>query len=369
MQTSHKLFITKLNKPMIMITSNKILIVFALSALASCGQKQKKETHVQSTIKVTVQEITAQDRPEVLNYSGSIEADNTVSLGFTVAGRVTAVNVLEGQQVQQGQLLATVETDDYASALQIAKAAEEQAADNFKRLNELHAKGSLPERDYIAARSALSQAEANVRLASKRLADTRLYAPFAGIISAKLIDRGASAAPGMPAFTILKTDQVYAKAPIAESEISKLIIGREVLVIIPALNDSIKGKVTIINPQADNSSRTYTVKVRLGNSNKKLLPGMLTEMKVYTGSNQQNIVIPAASIVRDADDLTYVFVANQQNKAIRRRITASGVTTNNEVIVQSGLQAGDKLIVNGQTRLEDGSSIQLETGALTSLYK
>jgi membrane fusion protein, multidrug efflux system len=276
---------------------------------------------------------------------------------------------LEGQQVQQGQLLATVETDDYASALQIANAAEEQAADNFKRLNELHAKGSLPERDYIAARSALSQAQANVRLASKRLADTRLYAPFAGIISAKLIDRGASAAPGMPAFTILKTDQVYAKAPIAESEISKLTIGREVLVIIPALNDSIKGTVTIINPQADNSSRTYTVKVRLGNSSKKLLPGMLTEMKVYTGSNQQNIVIPAASIVRDADDLTYVFVANQHNKAIRRRITASGVTTNNEVIVQSGLQAGDKLIVNGQTRLEDGSSIQLETGALTSLHK
>jgi len=86
---------------------------------------------------------------------------------------------------------------------------------------------------------------------------------------------------------------------------------------------------------------------------------MLTEMKVYTGSNQQNIVIPAASIVRDADDLTYVFVASQNKTAVRRRITASGVTTNNEVIVQSGLKSGDRLIVNGQTRLEDGSSIQL----------
>jgi membrane fusion protein, multidrug efflux system len=80
MPTSDKFFITKLNKPMIMITNNKILIVFALSVLASCAQKQKKETVVQSSIKVTVQEITAQDRPEVLNYSGSIEADNTVSL-------------------------------------------------------------------------------------------------------------------------------------------------------------------------------------------------------------------------------------------------------------------------------------------------
>ena len=75
----------------------------------------------------------------------------------------------------------------------------------------------------------------------------------------------------MPAFTILKTDQVYAKAPITESDISKLTIGKEVLVIIPALNDSLKGTVTIINPQADNSSRTYSVKVRLNNSGKKLV--------------------------------------------------------------------------------------------------
>ena len=86
---------------------------------------------------------------------------------------------------------------------------------------------------------------------------------------------------------------------------------------------------------------------------------MLTEMRVYTGNRQHNIVIPASSIVRDADDLTYVFLAGQHQKAVRRRVATTGVTTDNEVIVQSGLKAGDKLIVNGQTRLEDGSSIQL----------
>ena len=342
-----------------MITLNRILMVLSLSVLIACGHKQEQATAPRPAIKVAVQDIATKDQVEVLNYPGSIEADNTVSLGFTVPGRVTAVLVLEGQQVQQGQLLATIETQDYASALQIAKAAEEQTADNFKRLKELHDKASLPERDFIAARSALAQAQANVSVAGKRLFDTKLYAPFTGIISAKLIDRGASAAPGMPAFTILKTDQVYAKAPITESDISKLTIGKEVLVFVPALNDSLKGKVTIINPQADNSSRTYSVKVRLNNSGKKLLPGMLAEMQVFTGNQQQNILIPASSIVRDADDLTYVFVATQQNKAIRRRVTTTGVTTNNEVIVQSGLHTGDRLIVNGQTRLEDGSSIQL----------
>ena len=336
----------------------KILWVLTLPVWASCGQPIPEATKAQPNIKVAVLEIRAEERPEVLRYSGTIEADNTVTLGFSVPGRVTAVNVLEGQQVHQGQLLASIEAQDYTSALKIATAVELQSNDNFIRLQELYSKGSLPERDYIAAKSALAQAKANTDLATKKLDDTRLFAPFAGIISAKLIDKGATAAPGMPAFTILKTDQVYAKASITESDISKLTIGKEVLVNIPVLDDSIKGTITIINPQADHTSRTYNVKVRLNNSDKKLLPGMFTEMLVYTGSNQQRIVIPAASIVRDADDLTYVFVASPQQTAIRRRITPSGVAANNEVIVQAGLEGGDQLIVQGQTRLEDGSRIQ-----------
>lgn len=337
----------------------RALFVLALPVLASCGHQQAGSIK-QDAVKVQVQTITADAKPEVLRYPGAIEADNTVTLGFSVSGRVTGVSIQEGQQVREGQLLASIETEDYVSTLQSAKAVEDQAADNFKRLKELHDKGSLPERDYIAARSALSQAEANVRMASKRLADTRLYAPYTGIISAKLVDKGATASPGVPAFTILKTDQVYAKVPITESDISKLTVGKDVLVIIPVLNDSIKGTVTIINPQADNSSRTYAVKVRLNNNAEKLLPGMLTEMLVYTGREQKKIVIPAASIIRDADDITYVFIADDKHKAIRRRITAAGVTGNNEIIIQQGLQTGDRLIIEGQTRLEDGSSIQFQ---------
>jgi RND family efflux transporter MFP subunit len=341
-----------------MILLNRILFVLTLPAWVSCSHQKIEAIKAEPITKVTVQEINAEDRPEVLHYPGTIEADNTQMLTFSVPGRVTAVHVLEGQQVRQGQLLATIETQDYTNVLQIAQAIEEQATDNFSRLKDLYTKGSLPERDFIAARSALLQAQANSNVAVKKLADTRLYAPFSGIISAKLIDKGATVAPGVPAFTLLKTDQVYAKAPVTESDISKLTIGKEVMVIITVLNDSLKGQVTIINPQADNTSRTYNVKIRLNNSSKRLLPGMLTEMLVYTGGKQQDIVIPAASIVRDADNLTYVYVATPQGKAIRRRITPSSVTVNNEVIVQAGLERGDKLIVDGQTRLEDGSSIQ-----------
>lgn len=333
------------------------LLLLAIAFIAACSHTRQKEANTPPPIKVAIKEIEPQSLPEVLQYSGTIEADNTIALGFSVAGRILRVYVQEGQQVAQGQLLAEIEPEDYANSFQIAKAAEEQAADNFSRLQELHDKGSLPERDFIAAKSAKEQAQANVRIAAKRLADTKLYAPYAGILSAKMIEKGASAAAGIPILTLLKTDKVYSKAPITESDISKLAPGKDVRVIVPVLNDSLEGTIAIINPQADNASRTYSVKVRLNNNNKRLLPGMLTEMLVSTGLQHPTIVIPASSVVRDAEDITYVYIAHE-NRSLKRKVTLTGVTSDNEVIVQSGLQAGDRLIVEGQTRLEDGNTIQ-----------
>src|SRR5258708_7539600 len=176
------------------------------TVLAGCGGREEKQKEAKVPVKVITKQITPAGQPEVLSYSGTIEADNTVSLGFSVSGRVTSVNVQEGQHVSAGQLLATIETIEYQNAVQLAQASLDQAADNFRRLNELHEKGSLPERDFITAKVSLTQAEVNKSTALKRLNDTKLYAPFAAIVSIKSVEKGATAAPGVAAFTLLKTD-------------------------------------------------------------------------------------------------------------------------------------------------------------------
>ena len=177
------------------------LLLLSLTLLSmSCSEKEenKKEINIP---KVSVEEITTSTNEKILQYSGTIEADNTVSLGFSIPGRVQNINVQEGQFVKKGQLLASIETITYQNAYNIANAGLEQANDNFKRLNELFSKGSLPERDFIAVKVAVAQANANKNLAAKNLADTKLYAPFSGIITAKQIEIGATAAPA-PARTM-----------------------------------------------------------------------------------------------------------------------------------------------------------------------
>jgi RND family efflux transporter MFP subunit len=342
-----------------MFKKNIFFILSIMLLAAGCGKQETDKNQTAAPVQVKVQEILVSPQAEVLDYSGTIEADNTVSIGFSVSGRVNAVLVQEGQQVAKGQLLATIEQNSYQNNLIVANAGLEQAQDNFNRLDQLYKKGSLPQRDYIAGKTALAQAKANKETASKNVYDTKLYASFSGIITHKLTEAGASAAPGISAFTIVKTDKVYAVAAINENEISALKIGAAAKISIPSLNKEINGKVTIINPQADDMSKTYIVKIRLDNSNRELLPGMITDISINTGRNQNAVIIPAQAVVRDPDNINYVFIAKEDNTALKKRVNISKMTGTSDVVVKEGLQQGDKVIVNGQTNLEDGTPVKL----------
>ncbi|PZR19930.1 MAG: hypothetical protein DI539_12415 [Flavobacterium psychrophilum] len=342
------------------VKKNKGLFLGSLLLLSACGGKEQPTIKTES-IKVGIQKIEIVSQPETFSYSGNILADNSVSIGFGVSGRVTAVYVQEGQRVYKGQLLAAIETNTYQNSLAVAEAGMDQAQDNFNRLNQLYLKKSLPERDYIAAKVALAQSKANRDIAMKNLRDTKLYASFSGIISQKLTEAGATAAPGVPAFTIVKTDKVYAVASITENEISSLKIGDPVEVSIPSLNRTIHGNITIINPQADDNSKTYTVKIRLDNPGGQILPGMITDININTGKNKDAIILPAQAVLKDSDGSSYVYtVKSTKNKpiAFKKRVEMQNMAGASNVVIKSGLNLDDQVVISGQTRLEDGKPVK-----------
>jgi membrane fusion protein (multidrug efflux system) len=248
-------------------------IVVVLLALSSCGKEKKEEKRETPPQKVSVYQVGSATQQQQMRYSGTIEPDNTAQIGFAVGGVVNNVSVQEGQYVRQGQLLASIDATEYNNSLAIANAGLEQAEDLYKRLHELYEKGSLPAKDFIDIKAKVAQARANKNISAKRIADSRLFAPMSGIITRRSIERGSMAAPGVTAFTIIKTDQVYAMFSVPESEVGSLKSGMNGRVFIPTLGDTVSGKISIINPQADAVSRTYSVKLRLANPEQNYCPG------------------------------------------------------------------------------------------------
>lgn len=310
------------------------------------------------TPQVAVLKISTQSHVLELSYSGSIEPDNVVKIGFAIPGIINKVYVEEGQHVKKGQILATIDDTEYRNALLITDAALTQTEDLYRRLKDLYEKESLPEKDFIDIKTRLAQAKASKNINTKRINDSRLYAPMTGFITEKAIEQGSTASPGLMAFNIIKTDEVYAQFTVPEAEIGHLTSGQAANVYIPALKATFKGKITIINPQADSQTKTYKVKILLNNQTGKLLPGMLSDVKIEAERSGNILAVPATAIIRDEDDLTYVFVVNNQNKALRKRVVI-GSLDGDRVIINSGLQLNDQVVISGQRNIQDGQSVSI----------
>ncbi len=293
-----------------------------------------------------------------IRVSGALEADKTAPLSFLVPGKVENVLVDEGDHVASGQLLSHIETVDYQSNFEIADARLVQSQDAYDRLRPLYLEGAFPEKGFIEVETGLAQAKAHRRIAQKKLEDTRLVSPFPGIVGAKNVEIGQMAVPGFPVFTIIKTDTIYANVSVPESEIGKLAIGQRATVTIPALDGrKLVGKIARIGVVAAPRTRTYTVKIALKNRDYSLRTGMIADAEIATNKEVNLLTVPGKAIIRDADDLTYVFVAaRNQGKAFRQRVFV-GSLHRNEVEIRKGLNPQDEVVVSGQHRIADGAAI------------
>ncbi|UOG73348.1 efflux RND transporter periplasmic adaptor subunit [Hymenobacter tibetensis] len=326
--------------------------VTAASAVSSPGLGE---------IAVQVQAVGTATRPQTQTYSGTIEAENTADLAFSVAGSVRRVLVREGDQVRAGQLLAELNAEEYASALAGANASLQETRDHARRAQQLFAGQSLTERELVQATAGLQRAEATARVARKHVADTYLRAPFAGLIAAKLVEPGVSAAPGAPAFRLIKTEQVFAQAVVPEVEIGWMRRGTSVQVLVPALGREFQGRVQVINPVADPASRSFQLKVLLPNPGLRLLPGMRASLQIPLPAGQGTPVVAVAPqlVVQEADGASVVYVADAAGHTAQRRRVVLGPVQGNQVVVSQGLAAHEQIIMAGQQRLHDGQAIRI----------
>jgi len=333
--------------------------ILILPTLFSCRKSDAREKQLKP-VKVIAKKVTMVSGHKRILVSGFLEAEKTSPISFQVPGKIIKVNFDIGGRVEKNQVVAEIEMDDYQSRLEIAQAKLMQATDAFNRLHPLFEEGAIPEKTLIEVKAGLAQARAGRNIAKKQVRDTKLRAPFAGVIGVKSIETGQMISPGIPVFTIVKNDRIYACASIPESEVTQLKIGLKSMVKIPALGSrQFFGRVARIGAVADTGTRTYPVKILLDNPGFILRPGMIANVSIETDRKVDILTIPSSAVVRDFDNLTYVFLADKKNvRAFRRRVFP-GAVHKDQIRIKKGLMPEDILITAGQHKLTDGCDITI----------
>ena len=294
------------------------------------------------------------------NYIGTAEESYALSLSFALTGTVERVAVSEGQRVSKGQLLAELSNGTAQNAYDVANSTLRQAQDAYDRLKPLHEKGSITEIKWIEVETGLQQAKAMEAISKKSLDDCNLYAPMDGVISKRSVEEGVNMMPGLSAFKLVSIDEVNINVPVPENEIGSIKTGQSATITVPALdNREYKGVVEKKGVEANPVSRTYALKIKVGNPKSELMPGMVCKAALLSDADGdvKKIIIPNKSVQIAPDNRKFVWLADG-NTAKRRFITV-GALSDYGIIVEDGLTKGDRLIVEGGSKVSEGMSLRV----------
>jgi RND family efflux transporter MFP subunit len=331
----------------------KIAAFITLAAVTvSACQHESASSEIQRTPEIsgTTHTVTAAAAARVVWAAAIAEADAEATLSTKLMGTVTAVHVHEGDVVRAGAPLVTIDARDLsakdaqvAAGVAEAEAVRREATLTVQRIRTLHAEEAATQAQLDAAETGLARAEAAVRAARAARAElsaTRGYsvirAPFAGQITARMVDPGAFAAPGAPLVTIQDAARLRVVGNVAPNATGQLRRGSKVAVQIEGAQTS--GVVEAMVPSGGN---LYRINVIVDNRARAFLPGTAAAIAVPQGE-QNSIYIPHAA-VRRTGDLTGVHVKTEHGTQLRW--IQLGSTTADMVEVLAGLRPGETIIV------------------------
>lgn len=360
-----------------------VMVPLAL-ALTGCSSDRKVVEAAPEVVRgVAVQTIQTVSVPDGTDAVGTVRAQQTAPLSAQMVASVRKVNVVEGTKVHAGEVLIVLDSAQQQAGVEGANAAiraaqqEIAAADadaslatsTLKRYESLQEKRSVSphEMDEVRARAKaasarrdmahaqLAQAEAGLAQARTIRAYTQIRAPFNGVVTAKLADPGAMAAPGVPLLVVEDTRKFRLEVAVDESKIVDVKMGESVPVALDALGDAeFQGKVLQIVPAADPSSRSFVVKLELP-SDARIRSGLFGRA-VFAHGTRQATILPSAAIIQRGQ-LQAVYVLDDKKVADLRYVTL-GRNMGAKVEVLSGLTAGDRIILNPAGRELAGKKVE-----------
>lgn len=291
--------------------------------------------------------------------TGTLEAHSQVKIFNQEEGRITEIPFYEGDHVARGQVLVRLDDSLLKAQLDKAVATRRQAEQDVDRLERLIAKRLVSEDELARASTALKVARAEEELLRARLDYTTIKAPFAGVVTARLVEPGDIA----PRYTHLLT-LIDPASLITQVEISELLLplfepGDPVQVRIDALGDAEHpGRIRRIHPTVDPHTRKGVLEVELAPVPEGARAGQLCRVRL-TARARERLVLPFAA-VRRGNDSEYVYVVDGDGKAQRRDVR-TGMRQGLLVEVLDGLQEGDTVVTKGMLGLRDGMSVKKVT--------
>ncbi len=330
-----------------------LIAILTIAILGSCSGNKNESTIERKDEKpvVKLSKVFARPVEQIQEYTATVEAEVKNNIAPATPVRIQRILVEVGDRVSKGQRLVEMDNNN----LKQLKLQLENQEIEFKRIDELYSVGGVSKSEWDAAKMAL-----DVRKTSYEnlMENTALVSPINGVITARNYDNGDMYGGGNPVLIVEQITPVKVMINVSETYFTKITKGTDVSIKLDVYGDQeFTGKVNLVYPTIDPTTRTFPVEIRLDNRDQKVRPGMFARVILNFGTID-HVVVPDLAIIKQAGSGDrYVWVYD--NGKVSYNKVELGRRMNTEYELISGVSDNAQVVIAGQARLQNGVEVEV----------
>ena len=331
-------------------------VLYRITENSEGGDDQKGGAKKNMATTVTGMILKPQQFADNLSLSGSIEPNEQVEIRAEVSGIVESINFNEGSKVAKGQVLFKVNDLELRAQLSKAMTAQQLASENARRAKLLLEKEAISREEYDIATADFRSAQSESQLIRAQLAKTSVRAPFSGTIGLRSISKGTYVTPATVVAKLVNTAQVKITFSIPEKYAGQMAAGKTVSFTTAGSKEQFTAKVYAVEPEVEVATRTLRLRAVADNPDGKLIPGTFANVELPLDRIKDALLVPTEALI-PIQNGKKIFVA--RGNTAREVIVETGARTERDVLITSGLKAGDTVLTSGVMSLRDGAPVKV----------
>lgn len=337
-----------------------------ISALQAKAKKLEAEINALDTTSVKgfavkVDTLSRKTYKNPFQVQGLVVSDEDVVISPEMGGLIKSILAKEGQTVQQGQVLATLDGSLVSAQISELEKALELATIAYDRQKALWDQKIGTELQYLQAKNNKESVERRLQTARVQAAKFQLRSPVSGVVDAVFANKGDMAGPGAPVMRVVSTRQVKIKADVSEQYISHLKKNDQVSVFFPSLKKGSEERIQAVGSYINPNNRTFSIYITPSNATlKELKPNMLALITAYDFTKENALSVPTR-LIRNDEGGSFILVATSKNGAyvVEKKYVEIEESFATETILLSGVEEGSLLITEGFQKVIPGDRIEI----------
>ncbi len=344
------------------LTTQKDQIDAELRALTVEISKLREELDTAKTdasVAVVLEELSAGKFTHILDIQGVVTSDNNVTLSAENGGKVLRIHVKEGQRVSKGQKLVDLDGSILQSNINEVKTRLVLAEETYQKQENLFKQKIGTEMQYLQAKNNYEALKDQLNTLYTQLDKFNLKAPFDGTVDEVFVKAGELTSPGMPAIRVVNLKEIEVSADVSEKYVGAFKSGDPVRIYFPAIKDTINARISAIGQVINAANRTFKMTIDINSNDERLKPNLLAIIHASDFEKEQAITVPA-NLIQTIGTRKFIKVAVEKNGKwfADERDVQTGLSSKGRIYIESGLNAGDRIITQGYLNVEKGDELK-----------